>query len=248
VSSSCIYEGVIRHRRLEPLREFTHRLALTYLDLEELPWLLGGRLVSARPGFVRFRRRDYLGDPAVPLDRAVRELVSERTGERPAGPIRVLTHPRSLGHCFNPVSFYYCFDPADERVRALVAEVTNTPWGERQAYVLGAGQGSGRVLKAQFEKAMHVSPFMGMDHRYHVRASTPGRTLSVRIGSSRAGTTVFDATLSLRRRELTQASMARMTIRYPFATVRVLALIYAHAVGLKLAGATVHPHPKAIRA
>ena len=174
MSSSCIYEGVIRHRRLEPRREFRHRLALAYLDLEELPRLLGGRLVSRRPGLVRFRRRDYLGDPALPLDGAVRELVTERTGERPTGPIRLLTHPRSFGHCFNPVSFYYCFDPADERLQAVVAEVTNTPWGERHAYVLGAGDASGSVLNAQFEKAMHVSPFMGMDHRYDVRASTPG--------------------------------------------------------------------------
>lgn len=247
MSPSCIYEGVIRHRRLEPQREFTHRLAVTYLDLEELPWLLGGRLVSTRPGLVRFRRQDYLGDPAMPLDRAVRELVGARIGERPVGPIRLLTHPRSFGHCLNPVSFYYCFDPAGERLEAVVADVTNTPWGERHAYVLGAGHGSGNVLKAQFEKAMHVSPFMGMDHRYHVRASTPGPTLSVRIGSSHAGTTVFDVTLSLRRRELTRASMARMTARYAFATVRVLALIYTHAVGLKLAGAAVHPHPQAVR-
>jgi DUF1365 family protein len=247
VSLSCLYGGVIRHRRLEPRREFRHRLALAYLDLEELPRLLGGRLVSARPGLVRFRRRDYLGDPVVPLDRAVRELVSERIGERPAGPIRLLTHPRSFGHCFNPVSLYYCFDPADEHLAAVVAEVTNTPWGKRHAYVLGAGHASGRVLRADFEKAMHVSPFMGMDHRYRVRASTPGRTLSVHIGSSRAGTTVFDATLSLRRRELTRASLAGTTARYPLATVRVLALIYAQALGLKLAGAPVHPHPKAVR-
>ena len=78
--------------------------------------------------------------------------------------------------------------------------------------------------------------------------SIPGRTLSVHIGSSYAGTTVFDATLSLRRCELTRESLARMTVRYPFATVRVLALIYAHAVWLKLAGAPVHAHPKAVRA
>jgi uncharacterized protein len=246
--SSCIYEGVIRHRRFEPRREFSHRLALAYLDLEELPRLLGGQLVSRRPGLVRFRRSDYLGDPAVPLDRAVREVVSGRTGERPAGPIRVLTHPRSFGHCFNPVSFYYCFDPAGKRLQAVVAEVTNTPWGERHAYVLGAGHASGGVLKAQFEKAMHVSPFMGMDHRYDVRASTPERTLSVHIASHRARTTVFDATLSLRRRELTRASMARTTARYPLATVRVLALIYAHALGTALAGVPVRAHPKAASA
>jgi DUF1365 family protein len=182
---------------------------------------------------------------AVPLDRVVRELVSERTGERPAGPIRLLTHPRSFGHCFNPVSFFYCFDSAAERVQAVVAEVTNTPWGERHAYVVRAGDGSGGVLTAQFEKAMHVSPFMGMDHRYSVRASTPGRTLSIHIGSTRAGTTVFDATLALRRRDLTRTSLARMTARYPLATVRVLALIYAHALGTALAGAPVHPHPRA---
>ncbi len=238
----------MRHRRLEPRREFRHRLALAYLDLDELPWLLGGRLVSPHPGVVRFRRRDYLGDPAVPLARAVRELVSERVGERPAGPIRLLTHLRSFGHCFNPVSFYYCFGPAGEHLQALVAEVTNTPWGERHAYVLGAGSESGAVLSAQFEKAMHVSPFMGMEHRYDIRASAPGRTLSVHIGSSHEGSTVFDATLSLRRRELTRTSVALTSARYPFGTVRVLALIYARALGLKLAGAPVHPHPKAARA
>jgi DUF1365 family protein len=242
VSSSCIYEGVIRHRRLEPRREFSHRLALAYLDLKELPRLLDGWLVSPRPGVVRFRRRDYLGDPALPLDHAVRELVSEHAGEPPAGPIRLLTHLRSFGHCFN------CFDAAGGRLEAVVAEVTNTPWGERHAYVLGAGDAGGGVVNAQFEKAMHVSPFMGMDHRYDVRASTPERTLAVHIGSSRAGSTVFDATLSLRRRELTRASMVGATARYPFATVRVLGLIYAHALGLKLAGAPVHPHPKAARA
>ena len=248
MSASCIYEGVVRHRRLEPRREFSHRLALAYVDLEELPGLLGGRLVSSRPGLVRFRRQDYLGDPAVPLDRTVRRLVSERTGERPEGPIRLLTHPRSFGHCFNPVSFYYCFDPAAERLQAVVAEVTNTPWGERHAYVMRAGRTPGSVVNADLEKAMHVSPFMGMDHRYDIRAAIPGRTLSVQIDSKRESTVIFDATLSLRRRELTPTSIARTTARYPAATVRVLALIYGHALGLKFAGVPVHPHPKAAQA
>jgi DUF1365 family protein len=71
----------------------------------------------------------------------------------------------------------------------------------------------------------------------------PADTLSVHISSSRANATVFDATLALRRRELTGASMAAMTVRYPLATVRVLMLIYARALGLKLAGVPVHRHP-----
>ena len=248
MSSSCIYEGIIRHRRSDPRREFRHRVALAYLDLDELPHLLGGRLLSARPGLVRFRRADYLGESAVPLDRAVRDLISERTGVRPEGPVRLLTHMRSFGHCFNPVSFYYCFDSAGEGVRALVAEVTNTPWGERYAYVLGGERASAKVLGGEVDKVLHVSPLMGMDHRYHVRASTPGRTLSVHIESRRLGASVFDATLALHRRELTRASLAWTTGRYPLATIRVLALIYGHALGAALAGAPIHPHPKGERA
>ena len=171
VTASCLYEGTIRHRRLEPRREFTHRLALAYVDLDELPNLLGGRLVARRPGLARFRRRDYLGDADVPLNSAVRDVVEQQTGARPEGPIRLLTQLRSLGHCFNPVSFYYCFDRGGERLRAVVAEVTNTPWGERHRYVI-EGNGSA-LLTGRFAKAMHVSPFMGMDHHYEARAAIP---------------------------------------------------------------------------
>ena len=235
--TSCLYEGVISHRRMEPEHEFRHRLALAYIDLAELPSLLDGRLVSPRPGLVRFRRSDYLGDPSAPLDTAVRDLVSARTGRRPRGSIRILTHLRTLGHCFNPVSFYYCMGASDEALEAVVAEVTNTPWGERHAYVIPSGSG-------QFDKAMHVSPFMGMDQTYTCHATAPGAGLSVRIASHRQDRPVFVARLGLRRHELTPRSLRTMTLRYPVATIRVLFLIYAHALGLRLAGAQTFAHPK----
>ena len=239
--ASCLYEGTIRHRRRAPHKEFTHRLALAYVDLDEVPGLLDGRLVRPGPGSLRFRRRDYLGDPATPLDTAVRDRVAELGGTRPDGPIRLLTQLRSWGLCFNPVSFYYCFG-ADGRPEHVLAEVTNTPWGERHAYLLQAGAGD--LLRGRFAKELHVSPFMGMDHVYEARANAPARTLSVHIDSLRDGTSAFDATLSLRRVELTRRAAARFTARYPLAAARVLALIYGHAIALKLAGARVHPHPR----
>jgi uncharacterized protein len=245
VSASCLYVGTIRHRRFGRAhyrREFSHRLALAYLDLDEIPRLLRGRLVARRPGLLRFRRRDYLGDSRVPLDEAVRDRVACATGARPSGPIRVLTQLRSFGHCFNPVSFYYCFDESAESLEAVVAEVTNTPWGERHAYVLPA---HGDRLEAHFDKALHVSPFMGMDHGYLARATTPGATASVHVESRHGGATVFDATLALRRRTLDRASAAWISLRYPVATIRVLGLIYLHALALKLAGYPVHRHPQA---
>jgi DUF1365 family protein len=240
---SALYEGTIRHRRFAVReREFRHRLALLYVDLDELPDLLGGRLVARRPGLVRRRRGDYLGDPAVPLAGAVRALVAERTGADPGGPVRLLTQPRTLGGCFNPVSFYYCFGPDGERLEAVVAEVTNTPWGDRHAYVLPRG-GDGPVLDGGFDKALHVSPFMAMDQRYAWRATRPGATVSVHIASSEDGAPAFDATLALRRAPLTRRSLARFTARYPAATLRGLALIYGHAAALWLRRVPVHPRP-----
>ena len=242
-SHSALYEGTIRHRRFAVReREFRHRLALVYVDLDEVPGLLGGRLVARRPGLVRFRRDDYLGDRDVPLASAVRALVAARTGTDPGGPVRVLTQPRTFGHCFNPVSFYYCFAPGGQRLEAVVAEVTNTPWGERHAYVLPRG-GDGAVLAGRSDKALHVSPFMAMDQRYAWRATRPGPTLSVHVASAQDGAPAFDATLNVRRTPLTRRSLARVTARHPAATLRVLALIYGHAAALWLRRVPVHPHP-----
>ena len=171
----------------------------------------------------------------------MRSLVASRCGSRPAGPIRVLTQLRTFGHCFNPVSFYYCFAEDGERVHSVLAEVTSTPWGERHAYVLPHGDGP--VIRGDLDKALHVSPFMGMDQRYTWRAPAPGATLSVHIESSEDGKVAFDATLGLRHVPLTRRSLARVTARHPAATVRMLALIYGHAIALKLKGVPVQPHP-----
>jgi uncharacterized protein len=236
-TESCLYEGVLRHRRVKPAQAFQHRVATAYIDLDELPRLLDGRLLRRWPGIVRFRRSDYHGDPSKPLGAAVRDTVAEQTGRRPEGAIRLLTNLRSFGQCFNPVSFYYCFDDSDNRVQAVLAEVTNTPWGERHSYVIADGVG-------HFEKALHVSPFMGMDHTYSCRAGTPGRHVSVSIESRRGGQKAFEASLAMDRLELSAPNVRSVTARYPFATIRVLVLIYGHAVGLKLAGAKVFAHPR----
>lgn len=246
MSASCIYEGAVRHRRFELRRhEFRHRLALAYVDLDELPGLLGGRLAARRPGLVRFRRRDYLGDPLRPLAETVRDAVQAQTGQRPRGPIRLLAHLRTGGHCFNPVSFYYCFSESGEQLEYVLAEVTNTPWGERHAYALRSADPSDPTLLGRSPKELHVSPFMAMDHTYKWRVTAPSQRLEVHIESHRAESLAFDATLALRRRELTRASLARMTARYPFASLRLLALIYTHSLALKLKGVPVHRHPHA---
>jgi uncharacterized protein len=244
MTASALYEGTVRHRRVAVRsREFRYSIHMAYVDLDELPALLGGRLASPRPGVVRFRRADYLADPRDDLAGAVRERVASLSDLETAGPVRLLTNLRTFGHCFNPVSFYYCFDRAGEHVEAVLAEVTNTPWGERHAYALTRCDASGRILSGRSEKLLHVSPFMGMDHEYEWRVTVPGERLSVHIESQRDGERAFDATLNLERRELSRRSLASATVRHPTNTLHVLARIYGQALRLKLRGVPVHPHP-----
>ncbi len=245
----------MRHRRFEPVEHrFSYRLFLMYLDLGELPGVLDPYpLWSARRRApARFRRADFMGDPGRALDECARDAVEAETGARPAGPVRLLAGLRYLGHSFNPVSFYYCFDSAGERVQAVVADVENIPWGERHPYVLARGEREGPVLSDELDKALHVSPLMGMDQTYAFRASEPGERLAVHIesrpgaggGAVAAGTKSFDATLALRRRELSRPLLLGMLARYPAMSLQVVAKIYAQSLRLKLKGARYFPHPE----
>lgn len=245
---SCLYTGTIRHRRYEPVRhEFSYRLFMVYLDLAELEHVFRGRWLWRVEGRApaSFRRADHFGDPRVPLDQAVRDAVEARTGRRPEGPVRLLTHLRYFGHCFNPVSFAYCFEPDGRQVEAVLAEVTNTPWKERHLYVVPATarRPDGR-LHHRSKKELHVSPFMGMDMEYVFHLTPPGEALRVHIGNLRGGRGVFDADLRLERRPITGASLAGALARFPAMTCRVVAAIHWQALRLAWKRVPFHPHPR----
>ena len=246
--NSCIYEGSIRHRRLAPTRNaFRYSLFMLYLDLDELPRVFDGRWFwsARRPALAWFRRADYLGDPSVRLDGAVRDLVRQRTGRRPAGPIRLLTQLRLFGLVMNPVSFYYCFDETGEHVETIVAEITNTPWGERHSYVLDGGgpHGPRAMRRFRFPKEFHVSPFMPMDQQYDWRFSAPGDRLVVHMENLERHRKRFDATLALKRQPLNGRALASALARHPWMTAKIAAGIYWQALRLAVKRTPFHPHP-----
>lgn len=241
---SALYQGWVSHRRLGPVpHSFHQRVAMCYLDLDELPAVLRQHpLWSARSGHpVQFRRSDYLGDPSVPLAEATRRTVSGAHWQGADGPIRVLTLPRTWGWCFNPISLYFCFDPSGGVVRTVVASVTNTPWGDRHDYVLGAGK-DGRVDVA-VDKELHVSPFlpMGQSHRFEV--DQPAERIRATVENRQDGQVVFRADLRMQRRPLDRAAMTALVVRYPAMTWRVSAGIYWQAARLAMKGAPFHRHP-----
>ena len=246
---SSIYEGQVRHARTLPvLHRFHYRVFMMYLDLAELDTIFQRRWLwsTSRPAPARFRREDYLGPANRPLDDAVRDLVERETGSRPRGPIRVLTNLRYFGYSFNPVSYYYCFDEDGETVSAYVAEVTNTPWGERETYVLDTSRARQRGATHWFRsrKKLHVSPFMPMEMDYDFCFTPPGEKLSLFMASSDGSRRIFSASLELRRSEVTAASLAWVLARYPFMTLKVIIAIHWQALKLWLKGVPVHAHPK----
>lgn len=243
---SALYAGTVTHRRFATeatgyvAHEFRYATIMPLLFLDELDEVvaLHPRWSRSRPNVAWFRRRDYLGDRHASLATAVRDAVAARSGRRPTGPIALLGHVRLWGWLFNPLCVYYCFDEVGEHVDQLLLEVRNTPWRERHLYVL-----DGASTHQRFAKEMHVSPFLGMDHEYVMSWSVPDDHLSFHLGNRRGEERIFDASLSLRRREITAASLGAFVWRRPWTTVGVSAGIYRQALALWRKRAPFRAHP-----
>lgn len=239
---SALYTGRVTHSRHEPRRHvFSYRTNMLALNLDQLPSLrLGPALGVEQPALMTFHRSDYRGDSSRPLKQTILDEVSEKLGTRPTGEVLLLTQVRSFGFVFNPVSFYYCFGE-DGSLSAVLAEITNTPWKERHAYVLPASEG---IAEGSFDKRFHVSPFFPMEQRYHWRFSAPGQHLTVEMRSEERGREVFRARLELNRRSLTRSHLIRAAIAQPLLSLKVPLAIYWESLRLWFKRTPFFEHPK----
>ncbi len=255
IMHSAIYRGELRHRRFHPKRhEFSYSSTLFYVDLDELPDLFKGAWCWSlnKRNLGSFWRADYLGDPETPLKEAVRSRVIELAGACPKGAVRMLTNLRIMGSCFNPVTFYYLFEPNADRPSLILAEVNNTPWNQRYSYLISCDLATGKT-KTEFEKKFHVSPFNPLSMRYHWVSSAPGETLLVHMenvappltGGSEATDSLvchMDATLKLTRHDWTPSMLQRLLWRQPWAAIKVPLSIYWQALRLFFKGVPVYAH------
>lgn len=250
---SAIYTGRVFHQRFSPRRHgFNYKVFMMYLNLDELPTLFNHCSFWSfqRKNLAWFKRADYYGDPDKSLKQCIAELVFQSTGKRPEGSICMLTNMRYFGYCFNPVTFYYCFEPDGKTLQAMVSHITNTPWGEDYAYVHDFTESgpdenvSGKTAAFKFDKTFHVSPFMPMDIEYDWSFSLHDDVLQIHMKNLQNGAQMFNATLDLQRTEISTARLNRLLISYPFMTLKVIAAIYWNALLLKLKRVPFYTHPE----
>ncbi|HEY1003134.1 MAG TPA: DUF1365 domain-containing protein, partial [Streptosporangiaceae bacterium] len=227
--------GQVTHRRPGPVRRaFRHRVYQWLVDLDSLPrqpWHLRA--------FAHFSSADHLGDPGLPIKGNIENyLALGGIGLGDRGRVLMLASARVLGHVFDPLSVFWCYD-SDGVLACVVAEVHNT-YGERHCYLLHPDEHG----RADADKDFYVSPFLSVEGDYRMRLPLPDERLALAITLRQRGSTALTATVVGARRPATPASLLRMLARRPLVTQRTSALIRRHGIALWLRRLPVIPRPQ----
>jgi len=244
--NSSLYTCRIAHRRSRPRRHhLSYGAFYMLLDLDELErideesrWFSHNRF-----NVLSFHDADHGPGSGTPLRPWIENQLDHAGVELDGGRIEVLCLPRILGYAFNPLTVYYCHNPAGN-IRAILYEVNNT-FGERHTYLFPIESDDGRLLRHDCAKRFHVSPFMDVAGRYHFRTRQPGDTLFLHIHQTDEDGPLLDAWVRGERESLTDRRLVEKLWRYPLLTVKVIAGIHWEALKLWLKGVGLRSRPAA---
>lgn len=233
------------HARLNPFgHRFVYSVFSLLVDVDRLDEVaaLTPLLSVNRANIVSFHEHDHTEGKDETVRAYADRLLAEAGAPRPAR-ILLLCYPRLFGYVFNPLSVYFAYDEHGT-MSAVIYAVRNT-FGERHSYVapLLPGEISDAGIRQTRAKIFHVSPFIGMDARYHFRILPPGRAVRLRIHETEAGRPVLAATFQGTAEPLGTAAMARCLLQFPFMTWKIMVGIHWEALKLWLKGARFHKSP-----
>lgn len=239
-----IYQGWVSHQRYQPSsHDFRYPLAMLMVDVDAVESVFKrSRLWSMeRFNLISFHRKDYLGPSDISLREAVCRHIYDQIGEHFTGRIMMLTHPRYLGIIFNPVSFYFCYN-TEQQLEYVIAEITNTPWNERHAYVLAVNKPTDSHVFA-FEKRFHISPFMPMNVDYLWRFNLDPQKMKIVMQVNQDGKRQFEVISAMQAKPLSTVNMRGLPVKYPLQTAAVVMRIYWQAFRLWLKRVPFYSHP-----
>jgi DUF1365 family protein len=235
--NSCLYECAVMHNRLEPKKnKFAYNIFMFYLDLDEVD--LCHQKLSLfshnRWNVFSFREKDHMEPGPQTLKENILDYVRSQGVDLPGGKVTLLTHVRTFGYIFNPVSFYYCFTPSGLPACAVV-EVENT-FREQKRYFLRPNTFQNDRFILRTLKHFYVSPFIKLDAEFEFKLPIPGENLTAFVDDFEAGHKFLLTSLAGTRAPLSDASLIWFLIKYPFITLKVIGLIHWQALILSLKG------------
>lgn len=240
--TSAIYKGKVNHRRYTPkFHSFNYSYCMWLVDIDELDSVCSSyRLVGAsKLNPVSIRLADHIEGVNDPIEFKARinQKVTELGGHWQGDKLLMMTQARVLGLYFSPVNFHFCYD--GEVCRYMLAEVSNTPWGEKHWYLVD-------LANPRTEKDFHVSPFMPIEQEYRWRVKLPAKQFLAHIENWH-NNKVFDATLTLKRENLSYASLGKTLLRFPVIALSTVGAIYWQAAKMFAKGFKFYSYQKRSR-
>ena len=230
---AAVYRGEVVHERQRPKRhKLRYRVFSLLVDLDHVAEL-GRRLwlfSHNRFNLFSFHDRDHGPGDGRDLAAHIRSLLGQAGLSAFGARILLLSYPRMLGYVFNPLSVYFCFDEGG-RLGAIGYEVNNT-FHERKTYLLAVEGEEGPSLYHKCAKSFCVSPFNTARGTYSFHIHPPEERVAI-------GVAVRDDTGPLMRAHfrgshepLSDRVLAKLAIRYPLMTTRVIGAIHLEALRL----------------
>jgi len=240
----CLYTGEVIHQRFDLINHgFRYNVLYYFLDTETVAKVFKypGLLSYNSAGLLSFWRKDYFGNPDESINDSIKKYIFQQTEDKFVGKVFVLTNVSYLGFCFNPVSFYYCYDLKGD-LKYIISEITNTPWGEKHANLFTY---TGDNFTYEFKKDFHVSPFIPMNVMYRWNFKKPNGILSVKMENfyPHQNEHFFHALFNLKKQTFSIANLSKYFFLYPLMSFKIVLGIYFQAFLLFLKKAPFYTHP-----
>lgn len=243
---NAIYSGFVIHNRTMPKsHKFQYKLSMFFLDIDNLHDIFKNIPIVSIDKFnlISFYRKNYFPSKMnLSIRQEIENEIKRHGYNEIPKKIYILTHLAYLGFCYNPVTFYYCYDE-DDKLIFFLSEVNNTPWNERYLYLHKINKEDHNMWSQ--DKQFHVSPFLPMNMKYEWKINNPNGQIRVYLACIDKKP-IFRASLKLIKSNLNLISCLKVFILSPITTLFILFRIYWQALILFSKKIPFYQHPNRI--
>jgi len=230
--SSCIYSGLIIHKRFKPKKHFfSYKIFSLLIDLNEIEDLEKRINFFSHNKFniLSFYNIDHGPRDGSSLTKWVKKNLIKAKININEVQIKLLCFPRFFGYVFNPLSIFYCYDK-HEQLRAVLYEVKNT-FNEQHTYVFRSKRSS-KIILHKCNKKFYVSPFIEMKTFYNFRLLKPGKSINIQIKQTDSRGLLLLAQQMGKKINLNSKSLFYQFLKHPLMSFKIIVAIHFEAFRL----------------